>query len=113
MKESYNKILAKYAGPKSYADDVNIGGLATAGVHAGPAMELRFQAIPCADNVKLVEGNIETIVTSKIVSGRSGIEGLEHVWIRWRTRSSSIPYARCGAHLLASDASRAGMNPKG
>jgi hypothetical protein len=80
MKESYSEIVAECAGPESYADDGNIVGVATAGVHAGPEIELRYQAIPCADTVRLVEGNIEPIVIGEIGFERGGVEGLEHVW---------------------------------
>jgi hypothetical protein len=80
MKESYSEIVAEYAGPESYADDGNIVGVATAGVHAGPEIELRYQAISRADTVKLVEGNIDPIVNGEIGIERGGVEDLEHVW---------------------------------
>ena len=80
MKESYSEIVAEYAGPESYADDGNIVGVATAGAHAGPEIELRDQAVSRADTVKLVEGNIEPVVIGEIGLGRGGGEGLEHVW---------------------------------
>ena len=80
MKESYSEIVAECAGPESYADNGNIVGVATAGVHAGPEIELRYQAVSRAHTVKLVEGNIGTIATGKIEFGRGGVEGLEHVW---------------------------------
>ena len=80
MKESYSEILARYTGPESYADSGNIVGVATAGVHAGPEIELRDQAVPRADTVRLVEGNIGPIVIGEIGLGRGGVEGLEHVW---------------------------------
>ena len=66
MKESYSEIVAEYAGPESYAGNGNIAGVAMAGVHAGPEIELRYQAIPRADTVRLVEGNIESIALGKI-----------------------------------------------
>ena len=68
MKESYSEIVAEYAGPESYADDGNIVGVATAGVHAGPEIELRYQAVSRAHTVKLVEGNIGPIVSGEIGS---------------------------------------------
>ena len=80
MKESYSEIVAEYAGPESYAGGGNTVGVATAGVHAGPEIELRYQAVPRAHTVKLVEGNIGSIATGKIDLGRGGVEGLEHVW---------------------------------
>jgi len=36
MKESYSEVLARHAGPESYADRGNTLGVATTGVHAGP-----------------------------------------------------------------------------
>jgi hypothetical protein len=35
MQESYSEDLASYAGPELYADDGNVMGVATTGVHAG------------------------------------------------------------------------------
>jgi hypothetical protein len=35
MKESYSEDLASHAGPELYADDGNVVGVATTGVHAG------------------------------------------------------------------------------
>lgn len=58
MKESDSEILARCAGPESYAGGGNIAGVATAGVHIGPVIELRNQAISRADTVKPVEGHI-------------------------------------------------------
>lgn len=80
MKESYSEIVAEYAGPESYAGGGNTVGVATAGVHAGPEIELRNQAISRADTVRLVEGNTGAIANGKIALGRGGVKGLEHVW---------------------------------
>ena len=80
MKESYSEILARYAGPESYADGGNTVGVATAGVHAGPVIELRNHANSRADTVEAVEGNIETIDHGKIDLERDGVEDLVHVW---------------------------------
>lgn len=41
MKESHSEILARYAGPESYADAGNSVGVATAGVRLGPEIESR------------------------------------------------------------------------
>ena len=95
MKESYSEIVAEYAGPESYADHGNKVGVATAGAHAGPEIELRYQAIPCADTVKLVEGNIEPIVIGEIGLERGGVEGLEHVW-KLQTREPGDPIGSLG-----------------
>lgn len=80
MKESYSEIVAEYAGPESYAGGGNIVGVATAGVHAGPEMELRYQAVSRAHTVTLVEGNIDPVVKGETGLGRGGVEDLEHVW---------------------------------
>ncbi len=45
MKESYSEVLARHAGPESYADRGNTLGVATAGVHAGPVLSsVTFQS---------------------------------------------------------------------
>ena len=58
MKESYSEVLARHAGPESYADRGNTLGVATAGVHAGPVLSSVNSFIPCADVVQVAEGNI-------------------------------------------------------
>jgi hypothetical protein len=100
MKESYGEILARYAGPESYADDGNIVGVATAGVHAGPEIELRYQAISRAHTVKLVEGNIGPIVNGEVGLGRGGVEGLEHVW-KLQAREPGDPIGSLGHAEMA------------
>ncbi len=59
MKESYSEVLARHAGPESYADRGNTLGVATAGVDAGPVLSSVNRFIPCADAVQAVEGNID------------------------------------------------------
>ena len=100
MKESYSEIVAEYAGPESYADDGNIVGVATAGVHAGPEIELRYHAIPCADTVKRVEGNIEPIVIGEIGTEHGGVKGLEHVW-KLQAREPGDPIGSLGHAVMA------------
>ena len=84
MKESYSEVLARHAGPESYADRGNTLGVATTGVHAGPATqrvpgsENRF--IPCADVVQAAEGNIDRATDGKHEPEHGGVEDLEHVW---------------------------------
>jgi len=58
MKESYSEVLARHAGPESYADRGNMVGVATAGVHAGPVLSSVNNFIPCADVVLVAEGDI-------------------------------------------------------
>ena len=66
MKESYSEILARYAGPESYAGGGNTAGVATAGVHAGPEIELRYPAIPRADMVQLKK----CVTTTSLFNGK-------------------------------------------
>ena len=100
MKESHSEILARYTGPESYADGGNIVGVATAGVYAGPENELRHQAVSRADTVKLVEGNIDSIVNGKIDIERGGVEGLEHVW-KLQAREPGDPISSLGRAVMA------------
>jgi hypothetical protein len=65
MKESYSEVLARHAGPESYADQGNAVGVATAGVHAGPVLSSVIMFIPCAYTVEPVEGKIATCVIGK------------------------------------------------
>ncbi len=58
MKESYSEVRAGHADPESYADDGDIVGVATAGVHAGPVLSSVNRFIPCADVVQVAEGSI-------------------------------------------------------
>lgn len=100
MKESYSEILAQCAGPESYADGGNIVGVATAGVHAGPEIELRYQAVSRAHTVKLVEGNIEPVVNGETGLERGGVEGLVHVW-KLQTREPGDPIGSLGKAAMA------------
>ncbi len=106
MKESYSEVLARHAGPESYAGGGNIIGVATAGVHAGPAT----QRVPgsvnrnlsCADTVQTVEGNIDRASDGKHDSsaaesktwcmyGNSKRENREIPEACWRNVASSGP----------------------
>jgi len=100
MKESYSEIVAEYVGPESYAEDGNILGVATAGVHAGPEIELRYQAVSRAHTVKLVEGNTGPVVKGEIGLGRGGVEGLEHVW-KLQAREPGDPMGTLGHAVMA------------
>ena len=80
MKESYSEVLARHAGPESYADDGNIVGVATAGVHAGPVLSSVNSFIPCADGVQAPEGKIIAGVLWRARRGHGGVEDLVHVW---------------------------------
>ncbi len=65
MKESYSEVLAGHAGPESYADDGNIVGVATTGVHAGQVLSSVNRFIPRVDTVQTVEGSITAGATGK------------------------------------------------
>ena len=80
MKESYSEVLARHAGPESYADDGNIVGVATARVHAGPVLSSVNRFIPSADVVQTAEGNIIASDRWRARDGRGGVEDLAHVW---------------------------------
>jgi len=59
MKESYSEVLARHAGPESYADHGNTMGVATTGVHTGPVLSSVNRFFPCADVVQVAEGKID------------------------------------------------------
>ena len=59
MRESYSEVLARHAGPESYADHGNMMGVATTGVHAGPVLSSVNHFIPCADAVLVAEGKTD------------------------------------------------------
>ena len=65
MRESYSEVLARHAGPESYADRGNTVGVATTGVHAGPVLSSGNLRNPRADAVQVVEGNIDRALNGK------------------------------------------------
>ncbi len=65
MKESYSEVLARHAGPESYAGGGNTVGVATAGVHAGAVLSSVNRFISCADVVQTAEGNIASSANGK------------------------------------------------
>ena len=90
MKESYNEIEARYVGPKSYADGGNAMGVVTAGVHVGPAIELRKQGISACRHL-LAGGRQHRLGRYwQASSGRDGVEDLEHAW-KLQTREPGDP----------------------
>ncbi len=90
MKESHSEILARYAGPESYADDGNVVGVVTAGVHPGPDIELR--------NLVLLECRHRIASGRQYRGGRNwqdrsglgGVKDLEHGW-KLQTREPGDP----------------------
>ena len=90
MRESYSEILARYAGPESYADDGNIVGVVTAGVHPGPEIELRKQVVPMCRH-PLARGRQHPPSRDwQDLGGRGGVEDLEHGW-KLQTREPGDP----------------------
>ena len=90
MKESYSEILARYAGPESYADDGNIVGVVTAGVHPGPDIELRKPTVPlCRHPIARGRQHRPSRKWQDLV-GRGGVEDLEHGW-KLQTREPGDP----------------------
>jgi hypothetical protein len=79
MKESYSEVLARRAGPESYAGGGNTTGVATARVHAGPVLSSVNRIIPCADAVQAAEGNIASAIRQALCE-HGGVEDLAHVW---------------------------------
>ena len=87
MQKSYSEVLARRAGPESYAEGGNTLGVATAGVHAGPV--LSSVNLPCADVVQPAEGNIDRAYwQARFEYG--GVEDLVHVW-KLQTREPGDP----------------------
>ncbi len=90
MKESYSEVVAEHAGPESYADDGNIVGVVTAGVHPGPAIELRKQVLlECRH--RLASGRQHRGGRNwQDRCGLGGVEDLEHGW-KLQTREPGDP----------------------
>ena len=90
MKESYSEILARCAGPESYADDGNTVGVVTAGVHPGPGIELRKQVHPERRH-SLAGGRQHCRSRYWRDSDKfGGVEELEHGW-KLQTREPGGP----------------------
>ena len=90
MKESYSEILARYAGPESYADGGNTVGVVTAGVHPGPEIELRKQAVPMCRHPLARGRQHQPSRDWQELVGRGGVEDLEHGW-KLQTREPGDP----------------------
>lgn len=80
MKESYSELLARDAGPESYADRGNTVGVVTAGVHPGPAIELRKQVFPLCRHPLAGGRQHQPGRYWQAREGRGGVEELEHGW---------------------------------
>jgi hypothetical protein len=90
MKESYSETVARYAGPKSYADDGNIVGVVTAGAHPGPGIELRKQVVPMCRHSLARGRQHQSGRYWQDLAGRGGVEDLEHGW-KLQTREPGDP----------------------
>ena len=90
MKESYSEIVARYAGPESYADDGNIVGVVTAGVHPGPEIELRKQAVPLCRHPLARGRQHQPSRYRQDLVGRGGVEDPVHAW-KLQTREPGDP----------------------
>lgn len=90
MKESYSEVLARHAGPESYAGDGNITGVVTAGVHPGPDIELRKQAVPMCRHTLACGRQHQPGRYWRDVAGLGGVEDLEHGW-KLQTREPGDP----------------------
>ena len=90
MKESYSEIVARYAGPESYADRGDTMGVVTAGVHPGPEIELRKQVVPmCRRSLARGRQHQPGRYWQDLV-GRGGVEDPEHGW-KLQTREPGDP----------------------
>ena len=90
MKESYSEIVARYAGPESYADGGNTVGVVTAGVHPGPVIELRKQVLSECRR-RLARGRQHHQGRDwQDLGGLGGVEDLEHGW-KLQTREPGDP----------------------
>jgi hypothetical protein len=90
MKESYSEILARCAGPESYADGGNTVGVVTAGVHPGPDIELRKQAFPECRHLRSRGRQLQTGRYWRDLLGLGGVEDPEHGW-KLQTREPGDP----------------------
>ena len=80
MKESYSEILARYAGPESYADGGNAMGVATAGVHLGPENESRNVHRPVCRPSRTKGRQHPVDRNGEGERGHGGIYGPRHGW---------------------------------
>lgn len=83
-------IIAKYAGPESYADRGDTLGVATTGVHLGAGIELRKEACFACRHFQAVGRQHRDDRFGEIALGRGGVEGLEHGW-KLQTREPGAP----------------------
>jgi hypothetical protein len=90
MKESYSEIVAGYAGPESYAEGGDTLGVVTAGVHPGPAIELRKQDFLECRRCLACGRQYHRGRYRPDPGGLGGVEDLEHGW-KLQTREPGDP----------------------
>jgi hypothetical protein len=90
MKESHSEILARYAGPESYAGGGNTTRVATTGVHLGPEIELRKEAFSVCPHSQAGGRQHQADRPGKIEPGHGGVKGLAHGW-KLRAREPGDP----------------------
>ena len=79
MKESYSEVLARHAGPESYAGGGDIAGVATAGVHAGPVLS-SVNSHPVCRRCSDCGRQYRLCVRWQAQHEHGGVEDLVHVW---------------------------------
>ena len=98
MKESYGEILARCAGPESYADDGNIVGVVTAGVRLGPEIEIRNHALLECRRCAGCGRQHRAGRYRQDPRGLGGVEDLAHVWkLQSREPGGSHRFLGCEA----------------
>lgn len=90
MRESYSEVLARHAGPESYADGGNIVGVVTTGAHLGPENESRNVHRPVCRPSRARARLYPVDRHGKGDRGHSGIYDPEHGWIL-QTREPGDP----------------------
>ena len=91
MRESYGEVLARHAGPESYADDGNIVGVVTAGVHIGPGIELRNQVLSRVPTLSSQWKATSPRTLWQDLGEHGGVEVLVHVW-KLQAREPGDPF---------------------
>ncbi len=79
MKESYSEDLASHAGPELYADDGNVMGVATTGVHSGQPLSSEITYLVCRRSA--ANGRqYRSVSPRRDTLGHGGVRALEHAW---------------------------------
>ena len=89
MKESYSEVLARHAGPKPYADDGNVVGVASVEGTGRPAIELRNPHFRAPTLWCQGEGDMRNRVLASDQQ-HGGVVEPEHAW-KLQTREPGDP----------------------